>query len=88
MPPVHATAHDVEWSPEVAEALAARASVSLRAAHWSVLGCARELWLATGRVPSLDRVAACTGMTELDLVRLFTADAESVLLRVAGIPAG
>ena len=77
-----------EWSPEVAEAIARRASLALGPAHWNVLGCARELWVTAGRAPGLARIAACTGTSAAELARLFTADTEAVIWRVAGIPGG
>jgi sulfur relay (sulfurtransferase) DsrC/TusE family protein len=88
MHPAVAEPASAEWSPEVAERVAQRAALVLGPLHWSVLGCAREIWASTGRAPSLAVIARCTGIPTSDLVTLFSTDTEAVIRRVAGIPTG
>lgn len=75
---------DTDWTPQIAEELAAQEGIALGEKHWCVIASSRELLARNGRVPSLDEVSAMSGVTPAELHALFPGVAEDVLSRLAG----
>ena len=73
-----------EWTPDVAEALAANEGIQLTPAQWKVLTCCREEHARTGRSPGLTRMAELTGIQVRILYRMFPGG-PALVARIAGV---
>ncbi len=74
-----------DWTPEVAAVAAGRRGILLTAAHWQILGCAREECLRTRHVPDACALATRTGISRDEIERLFPGDACAVIAEIAGM---
>ena len=76
-----------EWTPEVAEAIAAEVGVSpLSAEHWRVITFCREDDAREGRPPGLRRISKLSGVGTKELYALFPKSPGKLAARVAGLP--
>lgn len=76
-----------EWTPDLAEILARRSGIpSLTERHWRVLTCCREDAARTGRIPTLHRLIGLTGVSLVELYRLFPPTPETLVVQIAGLP--
>jgi tRNA 2-thiouridine synthesizing protein E len=83
MPPVDI---DEDWSPAVAEAIAASEQVLLDGAHWQAISCWRELAARHGHAPTLMDLSAACGLSLTRVNELFPGASEAILSRIAGVP--
>lgn len=82
-----------DWSPEVAEQLAADENLVLTPEHWGVLNVLRDFYRETGVSPSMrpmvklirDALGEDKG-TSLYLLELFPGNPAKVAAKVAGLP--
>jgi tRNA 2-thiouridine synthesizing protein E len=74
------------WTPDVAEAFAARAGVTLDDEHWRVIDFVRADWAKSGGAPGIRRIVAETGVTQKDLYRLFPGGPGVLAARISGLP--
>lgn len=82
-----------DWTPEVAERLAATESLELTPEHWQVLEVLRAFYRETGVSPSMrplvklirDTLGPDKG-TSLHLLTLFPGSPAKVAAKIAGLP--
>ena len=75
-----------EWTPEVAEAVAASEHVTLSVAHWRVISCLREIAARQNCTPTLEDLRECCGISAAEIRTLFPGAATALLSRIAGLP--
>ncbi len=82
-----------DWSPSVAEALAAEAEIDLSPEHWEIIELLREFYrefeLAPSMRPLVKRVAQKLGEDKgrsIYLMRLFPPSPAKVACKIAGLP--
>lgn len=82
-----------DWSPAVAEALAAEAEIDLHPEHWEIIELLREFYrefeLAPSMRPLVKRVAQKLGEDKgrsIYLMRLFPPSPAKVACKIAGLP--
>jgi dissimilatory sulfite reductase related protein len=74
-----------DWSPEVAQAMAADYSLELTPDHWSVIEFVRNDTLETGASPGPLRITRSTGISIKDLYRLFPQGPGKLIPRISGV---
>jgi tRNA 2-thiouridine synthesizing protein E len=80
-------AQATEWTPEIAEAIAAEVGLTLTAEHWKVIqACRDDAARNGGESPGLRRITQVTGVTTKDLYRLFPKGPGKLAARIAGLP--
>jgi tRNA 2-thiouridine synthesizing protein E len=77
---------DDDWTPQMAEDLAAREGISLDEKHWRVIAASREAIARRGRVPSPHDLATLCGVSLDELNHLFPGPPDRLLSRLAGAP--
>jgi len=76
-----------EWSPDVAEALAAEEGLApLSERHWTVLSYCREDAAEKGEAPGLRRISKNSGVGMKELYKLFPDGPGKLAAKVAGLP--
>lgn len=74
------------WSPELAEALAARIGIELTDCHRRVLDSLRADFLVRGETATLRRASTLTGLSVKDLFALFPKKPAKKMAYIAGLP--
>ncbi|HSO36779.1 MAG TPA: TusE/DsrC/DsvC family sulfur relay protein [Labilithrix sp.] len=79
-----------QWSPELAQKLAAAQGVALDQARWAVVQFARADFEATGVSPNIRRLTQGTSLATKDIYTLFPKAPARTVAKIAGIakPAG
>lgn len=82
-----------DWSPEVADKLAATVSITLNEAHWEVLDVLREFYQRTGLSPAMRPLVKLIAQelgTEkgrsIYLMKLFPGNPALLTSKIAGLP--
>jgi len=75
-----------QWTPEVAEGLAAEVGLSLRDRHWTVIGFCREDAAREGQPPGLRRISKMSGVATKELYELFPKGPGKLAAKIAGLP--
>jgi dissimilatory sulfite reductase related protein len=75
-----------QWTPDVAEAIAAEAGIALTPAHWKVLAFCREDAVKQGQAPGLRRITQMGGVGTKELYQLFPKGPGKLAARIAGLP--
>ncbi|GAA4648172.1 TusE/DsrC/DsvC family sulfur relay protein [Kistimonas scapharcae] len=82
-----------DWTPEVAEALAQKAVISLTPAHWEVLNAIRDFYrtydLSPSQRPFVKHIANTLGPEKghsIYLMKLFPESPAKLAARIAGLP--
>ena len=76
-----------EWTPELAERIAAEAGLQLTPEHWKVITyCREDAARQGGASPGLRRIAQSSGVSMKDLYRLFPQGPGKLAARIAGLP--
>ena len=79
--------HFEDWSEEIFEALARESGISsITDQHWQVIRFLREFYAYNGRAPLNSQLRQGTGMSLLELERLFPAGLKKGARRLAGLP--
>lgn len=75
-----------KWSPEVAEALAAKEGIDLTERHWKVITFCREDAAQQGQPPGLRRISKLSGVGTKELYQLFPKGPGKLAAKVSGLP--
>ncbi|MCC7535695.1 MAG: TusE/DsrC/DsvC family sulfur relay protein [Deltaproteobacteria bacterium] len=76
-----------DWTPEVAQSLAAEAGIVLTPEHWTVITyCREDAARQSGQSPGLRRISQYSGVGMKDLYRLFPKGPGKLAARIAGLP--
>jgi len=73
------------WTPEIANALAAREGIVLTERHWVVLNYARSEWKAKGDAPSLRGITKNTDVSTKEIYQLFPGGPGKLAAKIAGL---
>lgn len=73
------------WTPEIANALAAREGIELTERHWVVLNYARSEWKAKGEAPSLRGITKNTDVSTKEIYQLFPGGPGKLAAKIAGL---
>jgi tRNA 2-thiouridine synthesizing protein E len=74
-----------EWTPEIAEELAARAGITLDERHWKVIEFCRRDAAEQGASPGLRRITSQTGISTKELYQLFPKGPGILAARISGL---
>lgn len=78
---------DSQWNEEVCRDLAAqRGLTDMRPEHWRILYAYREYYTRNGRAPLHRDLKAATGMSVMDMERLFPDGLKFGARRLCGLP--
>jgi TusE/DsrC/DsvC family sulfur relay protein len=75
-----------QWTPEVAQGIAAELGMTLTDAHWKVLRFCREDAERQGQPPGLRRITQVAGVPTKELYQLFPKGPGKLAARIAGLP--
>ncbi|MFY0988936.1 TusE/DsrC/DsvC family sulfur relay protein [Halomonas sp. C05BenzN] len=82
-----------DWSPAVAERLAAEEGLTLSAEHWEVLEVLRDFYARFEQAPAMRPLVKAVGQAlgpdkgrSIHLMRLFPGSPAKVAARLAGLP--
>ncbi|MDH3254183.1 MAG: TusE/DsrC/DsvC family sulfur relay protein [Acidobacteriota bacterium] len=76
-----------QWTPELAEALAADAGIGpLTEKHWQVITFCREDAAQQGTPPGLRRISKLSGVNMKELYQLFPKGPGKLAAKVSGLP--
>ncbi|BBO88928.1 TusE/DsrC/DsvC family sulfur relay protein [Desulfosarcina ovata] len=76
-----------DWDEDIAGVLACESGIAtLTDAHWRVIRFLREFYLGHGRAPLNKQLKKGTGMTLVELERLFPDGIKNGARRIAGLP--
>jgi tRNA 2-thiouridine synthesizing protein E len=79
--------HPDQWTPDVAEAIAAEVGISpLTEQHWKVITFCREDAQREGQPPGLRRISKLSGVGMKELYQLFPKGPGKLASRVSGLP--
>ena len=74
-----------DWTPEIAEALAAEADMTLTDRHWIVINFARKEFEANGDAPTIRKITKTTDVNTKELYQLFPKGPAKLAARIAGL---
>jgi TusE/DsrC/DsvC family sulfur relay protein len=75
-----------QWTPEIADAIAAEIGLTLTPEHWKVITFCREDAAREGQPPGLRRISKLSGVSTKELYALFPKGPGKLAARVAGLP--
>ncbi len=73
------------WTPEIAQAIAAREGLTLTERHWVVINYARKYFEEHGEPPTLRRITKGTDVSTKELYQLFPKGPAKPAAKVAGL---
>ncbi len=73
------------WTPEIADAIANKLSMTLTDRHWIVIRFARKEYETTGEAPSLRRITKNSGVDTKELYALFPGGPAKVAAKISGL---
>ena len=73
------------WTPEIAEAIAAKLGIELTDRHWIVLNFVRQEYEANGEPPTLRRITKRSEVKTKELYQLFPGGAAKVAAKISGL---
>lgn len=73
------------WTPEIAQALAAREGLTLTDRHWVVINFARNEFKASGEAPTLRKITKMTDVSTKEIYQLFPGGPGKLAAKVAGL---
>ncbi len=74
-----------QWTPDVAEAIAREAGITLTPEHWKVITFCREDAAREGQPPGLRRISKMSGVGTKELYALFPRGPGKLAALVAGL---
>lgn len=74
------------WNRQLAEAMAAKADVTLTDRHWVVIDYMRKDFEEAGKSPTIRRITKNSGVNTKELYALFPVRPGSTAARIAGVP--
>ena len=75
-----------DWTPEIAQELAAAASIELTQRHWDVINFCRDDFKKTGEAPGVRRVTKQSGVPTKEVYKLFPGGPGKLASKLAGLP--
>ena len=75
-----------DWTPELAEQLAAAAKITLTDRHWVVINFCRQDYEATGEAPGLRRITKKGGVPTKEIYKLFPGGPGKLASKLSGLP--
>ena len=75
-----------DWTPELAEKLAADAEITLGERHWAVIAFCREDYETSGEAPGLRRITKRGGIPTKEIYKLFPGGPGKLAARISGLP--
>lgn len=73
-----------DWTPEMAQALAAEDGLELTDRHWVVINFVRDEYAKTGQFPSLRAIGKRSGVNTKELYQLFPKGPAKKIARASG----
>jgi TusE/DsrC/DsvC family sulfur relay protein len=77
-------AHD--WTPELAQQLAAAEGIALTEEHWKVIEFCRQDYAARGEAPGIRRITKVGGIPTKQIYKLFPGGPGKLAARLSGLP--
>lgn len=74
-----------EWTPEIAQAIAASLNITLTDRHWVVINFARKEFETTGQPPTLRRITKATDVDTKEIYQLFPGGPAKIAAKIAGL---
>ena len=74
-----------DWTPEIAQALAAREGLVLTDRHWVVLNFIRKEYNTVGEPPTLRKITKTSGVDTKEMYQLFPGGPAKIAARIAGL---
>lgn len=74
-----------EWTPEIAQAIAASLNITLTERHWVVINFARKEFETTGQSPTLRRITKATDVDTKEIYQLFPGGPAKIAAKIAGL---
>lgn len=74
-----------DWTPEIAQALAAREGIILTDRHWVVLNFIRKEYESVGEPPTLRKITKTSGVDTKEMYQLFPGGPAKIAARIAGL---
>lgn len=74
-----------DWTPEIAEALARHAGITLTDRHWKVIEFCRRDAAEQGTPPGLRRITAVAGIPTKELYQLFPKGPGILAAKISGL---
>ncbi len=74
-----------DWTPELAEALAAEANIDLNDRHWIVINFVRSEFEANGDAPTIRKITKTTEVNTKELYKLFPKGPAKLAARISGL---
>jgi len=75
-----------DWTPEIAQELAAAANIELTQRHWDVINFCRHDFEKTGEAPGVRRVTKRSGVPTKEVYKLFPGGPGKLASKLAGLP--
>ena len=75
-----------DWTPRVAEVIAAEVGLQLTARHWQVITFCRQDAAEQGQSPGLRRISQLSGVSMKELYQLFPKGPGKLASKIAGLP--
>ena len=75
-----------DWTPELAEQLAAEAKIALSDRHWVVINFCRKDFEENGTAPGLRRITKVGGVPTKELYKLFPGGPGKLASKISGLP--
>lgn len=73
------------WTPEIAQAIAAQAGITLTDRHWVVINYARNEFKTKGESPTLRNITKNSGVDTKELYSLFPGGPAKAASKIAGL---
>ncbi|RME07624.1 MAG: TusE/DsrC/DsvC family sulfur relay protein [Anaerolineae bacterium] len=74
-----------DWTPELAQEIAAQEGIELTDKHWEIINFCREKGLETGAAPTLRQITKGTGISTKELFALFPKGPAKKVAKIAGL---
>ena len=75
-----------DWTPELAQQLAAQAGIALTEAHFRVIEFCRSDYAKTGVAPGIRRITKTGGIPTKELYQLFPGGPGKLASKISGLP--
>ena len=78
--------NSTDWTPELAEQLAAESKITLTDRHWDVINFCRKDFEEAGTAPGLRRITKVGGIPTKEIYKLFPGGPGKLASKIAGLP--
>jgi tRNA 2-thiouridine synthesizing protein E len=73
-----------DWTPEIAETIAAEEGIELTDQHWQVINYVRGEYAKTGKFPTLRNISKNSGVSTKEIYQLYPKGPAKKIARVSG----